>query len=158
MSPSRRLCSRTAIVENLSVSPISAAVRMTPLMHPAPHTYISCASGMSIPVCTMFHVPRAGDEYSSPDLNGAGKSASAMRTPGILTCPVFPSLPIFFSILSVSVIVRSAVFYPADLNQFLSQCPVLLCHFALRKSLDDCLAQVLCISDRLASCKFSDHL
>jgi hypothetical protein len=46
---------------------------------------------MSIPVWTMFHVPRAGDEYSRPDLNGAGKFASA-----ILTCGISSALNLIF--------------------------------------------------------------
>ena len=102
MSPSRRLFSLTATVENLSWVPISAAVRTTPRRQPAAHTKISCASGMSIPVWTMFHVPRAGDEYSSPDRNGAGKLASAILTCGISEASsfIFCFSFTFFSILS----------------------------------------------------------
>lgn len=62
------------------MSPISAAVRATPRRQPAAQMKIWCASGTSMPVWTMFQVPRQGGEYSSLCGNGAGKLASPIVT------------------------------------------------------------------------------
>lgn len=60
--------------------PISAAVRTTPRRQPEAQMKIWWASGMSMPVWTMFQVPRQGGEYSSPCGKGAGKPALPIGT------------------------------------------------------------------------------
>ena len=66
ISPSSTLFSQTAIVENLSMAPISAAVSTTPRRQPWAQTKIWWLSGTSMPVWTMFQSPRAGEPYSTP--------------------------------------------------------------------------------------------
>ena len=66
MSPSRMLSSPTVMVDSRSIAPISAVVSTTPRRQLVGQTKISCASGTSVPMCTMFHTPRTGDAYDRP--------------------------------------------------------------------------------------------
>ena len=72
---------RFSTVENRWLMPSSAAVSTTPRRQLAAQTKISWASGISMPVWTMFQVPRAGEAYSSPEGKGLGKDASRTGMP-----------------------------------------------------------------------------
>ena len=76
--------------EKRPMSPISAAVSTTPRRQPEAQMKIWWDSGTSMPVWTMFQVPRQGGEYSSPCGKGAGKAASracSMGEAGTLSNP-----------------------------------------------------------------------
>ena len=90
----------------------------------------------------MFQVPRAGDEYSRPDLKGAGKPASAILTAGITASPVF------FSFTLVSIYFDAApslLIKTADLYEPACELTVLVCHFTLREGLYHGLAQIFSV-------------